>query len=89
MFLNGPSDVGGECPDSTNKYGSYCCCSNGCCWKRCVLSSPPINCLPQIPNSQWKYSQELGYYQAVIANDGILNASIRYLHIFSKPMLYF
>ena len=66
--INGPSDVGGQCPAPTYTYAQgekeFCCCADGCCWTRCLMSTPPSDCLQGIPNSQWIYSEELGYYQA-------------------------
>ena len=70
--LIGPSDVGGQCPSPTYKYTwagvDNCCCGNGCCWKECTWSSPPANCIENITNSHWIYSQDLGYHKAVITN---------------------
>ena len=63
-LLFGPSDVGGQCPTPTFKYGDKCCCSNGCCWEKCVRSTPPKECLQNVPNSQWIYSEDLHYFQA-------------------------
>ena len=65
--LIGPSDVGGQCPSPTFPYGSgkYCCCANGCCWSGCTFTEPPADCLQNVPNSYWIYSQDLGVYQAM------------------------
>ena len=67
-LLSGPSDVGGQCPKPSSKYGEagkdYCCCGNACCWKKCTYSKPPQECLQNVPNSQWIYSEDLGYFQA-------------------------
>ena len=42
----------------------YCCCGDACCWDKCRYEMPPVDCLQSIPNSQWIYSEELGYFQA-------------------------
>ena len=49
----------------------YCCCKPGCCWARCLgtkSSIPPNDCLKNVPNSQWIYSEDLGYFQAFLKN---------------------
>ena len=67
-LLSGPSDVGGQCtaPSLIYREGGvdYCCCGNACCWDRCTYSTPPQECLQNVPNSQWIYSEDLGYFQA-------------------------
>ena len=67
-LLSGPSDVGGQCPSPSYKYVhagvENCCCANGCCWIECSLSTPPQECLQNLPNSHWLYSEDLGYFQA-------------------------
>ena len=67
-LLSGPYDVGGQCPSPSYEYVhdgvDYCCCDNECCWDKCSLSPPPEECLENIPNSQWVYSKEHGYFQA-------------------------
>jgi len=55
------------CPDPTYRRrlrSMKCCCGNGCCWDQCDWSSPPSNCLQEVPNSKWIYNSSLGYYQA-------------------------
>jgi hypothetical protein len=48
-MITGPSDLGAPCPspsyESTYSGIDYCCCSDGCCWDKCVSSAPPTNCL--------------------------------------------
>ena len=67
-LLSGPSDAGGVCPAPAYKYGEagedFCCCESGCCWNKCTFSSPPVNCLQGIPNTQWNFNGQLGYFQA-------------------------
>ena len=62
------SDVGGECPSPSYLYEyagvDYCCCGDGCCWNECSYSTPPADCLQNVPDSQWIYSEDLGYFQA-------------------------
>ena len=64
----GPSDVGGQCPMPSYKYREegidYCCCGSGCCWNRCTRKTPPDDCLQNIPNSQWIYTEDHDYFQA-------------------------
>ena len=73
-LLTGPSDVGGQCPSPSYKYTyegvDYCCCGDGCCWDKCTYTTPPIDCLENVPNSQWIYSQELGYYRGFVTIKG-------------------
>ena len=68
-LLSGPSDTGGVCPSPTYQYSEggedFCCCESNCCWSRCTKSSPPVNCIQGIPNSQWIFNNQLGYFQAV------------------------
>jgi hypothetical protein len=64
--ISGPQDVGGSCPASLFEFNNNCCCSFGCCWSQCGLSSPPLNCLQEVPNAQWYYHQEEGYFSAII-----------------------
>ena len=63
----GPSDVGGQCPSPSFKYTEagvdYCCCGAGCCWEKCTYSTPPADCLQDVSDSQWIYSEDLGYFQ--------------------------
>ena len=67
-LLSGPSDAGGVCPAPSYQYREggedFCCCEHSCCWRRCAKSSPPVNCLQEIPNSRWIFNDQLGYYQA-------------------------
>ena len=68
VLIIGPSDVGGECPTPSYKYGhggkDFCCCGNACCFHDCKWSPPPENCLQGVPSAKWIYNQDLGYYQA-------------------------
>merc|ERR1712173_132717 len=41
-----------------------CCCANYCCWDKCTFSAPPDDCVANVPNAQWIYSEDLGYFQA-------------------------
>ena len=68
-LITGPSDFGAPCPSpSYNEYRQsgkdYCCCSDGCCWDKCVSSQPPVDCLQGVSGGEWIYSVELGYFQA-------------------------
>ena len=36
-----------------------------CCWNKCTWEVPPENCLKEVPNSQWVYHAQLGYYIAL------------------------
>jgi hypothetical protein len=67
-LLSGPSDAGGVCPEPAYQYREggedFCCCEHSCCWRRCAKSSPPVDCLQEIPNSRWIFNDQLGYYQA-------------------------
>ena len=65
-----PSDVGGTCPLGRDSYAETCCCSNGCCWDRCTIDTPPQICISDIPGAEWVYNEELAYYQAVFSTDG-------------------
>ena len=60
----GPGDVGGTCPSPTDLWKNQCCCEADCCWDQCELSSPPTNCLQEVPNSKWIFNKNLGYHQA-------------------------
>ena len=42
----------------------YCCCEDNCCYNKCTLEKPPRICLRYVPNSQWIYKKDLGYFQA-------------------------
>ena len=58
-----------SCPLPTDRAKSknaldICCCSVNCCWDKCTFSTPPSDCLKNVTNSQWIYSQKLGYFQA-------------------------
>ena len=67
--LFGPKDFNGNCPAPSYKYAKSCCCQNGCCWDKCrVTSKPPKDCIKEVPNSQWIYEEELGFYRAFITN---------------------
>ena len=67
-MITGPSDFGAPCPSPTYDYTysgvDYCCCSDGCCWDRCVSSAPPADCIQGLFGGEWRYSAELGYFQA-------------------------
>ena len=67
-LLSGPSDAGGVCPAPAYQYREggedFCCCEHSCCWRKCAKSSPPVDCLQEIPNSRWIFNDQLGYYQA-------------------------
>ena len=68
-LITGPSDFGAPCPSpSYNEYRQsgkdYCCCSDGCCWDKCVSSQPPVDCLQGVSGGEWTYSVKLGYFQA-------------------------
>merc|ERR1712012_500112 len=69
-LLLGQEDVGGTCPSNTSPYHmgdgiDGCCCGNACCWSECRWDDPPEDCLSSVPNSEWAWNEELGYYQAV------------------------
>ena len=66
--ISGPQDVGGECPSSTITLFVKCCCDMSCCWSACGLPSPPLDCLREVPNAQWYYDQENGYFRAIIVD---------------------
>ena len=66
LQISGPYDVGGECPPPTFKLYDNCCCGITCCWSHCGLSSPPLDCLQEVPNAQWHYDLENGYFSAFI-----------------------
>lgn len=88
-MISGPSDFGGHCPSPTYKYREsgidYCCCSNACCWERCVFSTPPADCLPS--GHQWIYSAELGYFQA-FTSQGIFGGT-RFFSIHHLSQVFF
>ena len=64
--ISGPQDVGGICPVPTFEFNDNCCCRFSCCWLWCGDSSPPIDCLQEVPNAQWIYDQTNGYFSAII-----------------------
>ena len=65
--ISGPQDVGGACPPSTMSFGNRCCCDFSCCWSQCSGdSSPPLDCLQEVPNGMWIYHQDGGYFEAFI-----------------------
>ena len=63
-LMFGPKDSGGKCPSQTKLWNKQCCCGANCCWDHCEWSKPPANCLRGVPNSQWIFNNNLGYYQA-------------------------
>ena len=64
--ISGPQDVGGACPTSTFKLLNHCVCNmNLCRWSQCPDSSPPLECLQDVPNATWIYHQG-GYFEAFI-----------------------
>ena len=77
-LMFGPKDSGGKCPSQTNLWNKQCCCGANCCWDHCEWSKPPANCLKGVPNSQWIFNNNLGYYQA-FQNTGTV---FTYLYIF-------
>ena len=70
-ILNGPSDVGGKCPEPSYRYkhsGKHlpaCCCEDACCWGWCRSKFPPKDCLDGVPGAEWKYFDYDGSYKAV------------------------
>jgi len=77
--LSTPSDfVGGQCPLPSAIYRhedgkDYCCCDRNCCFNKCTLDEPSFECLKNVPNSQWIFSEELGYWQAFQYNSETTN----------------
>ena len=73
-LITGPSDFGGYCPEPTYQYtyegADFCCCSDGCCWDRCLSEVPPNDCIEVVPNSKWEYNDTLGYHQAKVEITG-------------------
>ena len=62
----------------------YCCCGDACCWDKCRYETPPADCLQSIPNSQWIFSEELGYFQAF---KGTYLNHLHSLHVIEKKSL--
>jgi len=69
-ILSVPSDfVGGQCPKPTIKTyqdddgQDHCCFVTGCCLHKCENEEPPFDGLENIPNSQWIFSEDFGYWQ--------------------------
>jgi hypothetical protein len=64
-----PSEFGDQCPSPSKltlnaDLSATCCCSPGCCFDKCAKERPDYECLlDNVPNSQWIYSKELGYWQ--------------------------
>ena len=64
--LNGPLDVGGQCPEKTFNLTTAierddtCCCDNEykCCWDKCNISFAYPDCLPNVSKSRWIYEQD-------------------------------
>ena len=71
MPIRGPENNGGICPSPSYLWNHECCCGVNCCWDQCDLLSPPGNCLDGIPNAQWNFVQEKGYYAAFITGESL------------------
>ena len=65
VFPLSASDVGDQCPKPLFHYGDSCCCQANCCLDNCTISTPPNECLQNIPNSEWIFLKQLGYFRAV------------------------
>ena len=76
LDLEGPSDFGGQCPSGSYEWRSseekaYCCCAGTCCMNNCRLSSPPEDCLSNIPGgARWVWNEERGWYRAIRGSAG-------------------
>ena len=65
VFPLSASDVGDQCPKPLFHYGDSCCCQANCCLDNCTISTPPNECLQNIPNSEWIFLKQLGYFRAI------------------------